>query len=108
MLKNHVLILTLCTTIGCASNPYKVKEVDTEVQSVHGQIQGATIAVDIKGQAIIQKKTQAEVELRTQTWKNYDLEQEINYDHDELTRCQTELADPTLGGSGKYPIRWFV
>lgn len=100
-LNSCTLVMTLCILTGCSSNPYKVKEIDTEVKSTHGQLQGAMIAVDLQGQAIIQKETDAEVQLREQTWKNYDLERDLNYSHEALTQCQNEMADPRLGGSGK-------
>jgi hypothetical protein len=102
-LKNvkEVMILALSLATGCSTNPYKVKEVDADVKSTHGSIQGATIAIDKNDQAIIQKENDAEVELREQTWKNYDLEKKLNYDYGQLKQCQNELADPRLGGSGQ-------
>lgn len=95
-----LLVLTCCIW-GCASSPNKVRELDTEVKSTHGSVQESTIAVDKQNQAILQKETSPEAALREQIWKNFDLEKQIQTQHESLKRCLTEMSDPRLGGSSQ-------
>ena len=93
-------VLSILLVTACAGNKYKVKEVETEVQT-QGTYQGAKIGLNENKEAVVQTETAADVELRQIAWKNYDLEQKIAAEHGLLTRCREEVADPRLGGSGQ-------
>ena len=95
------LILIPLLVAGCATNPYKVKPVDSTVDSSHGSVGNESIAVDKDKQAVVQKETSAQEELREQVWANRDLEQKIETNFGQFRRCQAETADPRLGGTGK-------
>lgn len=85
---------------ACASNPHRVLDINADVKEKYGTNQGAMIAIDKDGQAVIQRDTDAEVELREQQWRNIDLEKTVETKHESLERCRIELADPRLGGNG--------
>ena len=89
-----VLILS-----GCSSNPNKAKDLDTKVDA-KGAYHGEVIGLNDNKEVVIEKQQNADAELRELGWKQYDLEQKIHTDHESLTRCREELADPRLGGSG--------
>ena len=89
------LILTSC------ANPYKVKELDDSKLEKKGEFQGATIGVNEDREVVIEKKTEADSELRKLAAASYDLEVKLAHQHDELTRCREELADARLGGTGR-------
>lgn len=90
-------ILTLMS--GCASSPYQAKEVDTEIQP-KGYIQNAVIGLNTKQEIVVQEETQVDIVLRKVRWENYDLERVAVDEHEHLSQCRSELADPRLGGSG--------
>jgi hypothetical protein len=92
------IALALAFLGACASNPNKAK--DIEKVDTRAAYQGESIGMNDNKEVIIQKQTGADVELRNLGWQSYDLERKIQSDHELLTRCREELADPRLGGSG--------
>ena len=80
---------------GCSSS---VKKIDTEMD-VKGTTQNGSVGVK-DGQAVIQQEVMADQELRSQQWRNYELERNLLDEHVWLKRCRTEVADPRLGGNG--------
>jgi hypothetical protein len=84
---------------GCSSNPNKAKDLDTKLDT-KGAIGGEQIGLNDNKEVVIQKQANTDAELRELGWKEYDLEQKIHSDHELLTQCREELADPRLGGSG--------
>lgn len=84
---------------GCSTTPYQLERVNNQL-SEQGKIGDASIGINDKNQAIVQVENTAATELKLQQWRNYDLEKEISYNRSQLSRCQTEIADPRLGGDG--------
>jgi hypothetical protein len=93
-----VLILTVFAA-SCASNPNKAKEIDTAMEE-KGQYQGSKIGMNEDKEVVVQTEKAVDQELREESWKAADLEAKLKSDHDLLTRCRDEVADPRLGGSG--------
>ena len=93
-------LLASALVLPACANPYKVKELDDSKLEKKGEFQGATIGVNEDREVVIEKKTEADSELRTLAAASYDLEVKLAHQHDELTRCREELADPRLGGTG--------
>lgn len=93
----RVIILLMLT--GCSTTPYQLERVNNQL-SEQGKIGDASIGINDKNQAIVQVESTAATELKLQQWRNYDLEKEISYNRSQLSRCQTEIADPRLGGDG--------
>ena len=73
------LVLTSC------ANPYKVRELDDSKLEKKGEFQGATIGVHEDREVVIEKKTEADSELRKLAAASYDLEVKLAHQHDELT-----------------------
>ncbi len=87
---------------ACSSNPLnKAKDLKEEPIEKKGEYKGATIGVTENRDVVIRKESTAEDELRKLAAEAYDLELQLTSDHDLLTRCREELADPRLGGNGK-------
>ncbi len=86
--------------VSCA-NPYKVRELKDSNLEKKGEYQGATIGLNGDREVVIEKRTEADSELRKLAASAYDLEVKLLHAHEELTRCREELSDPRLGGSGK-------
>lgn len=89
----------LVLAAACSSNPNKAKDLDTKIDA-QGGYQGQVIGLNDDKEVIIQKQTSTDAELRELNWKQYELEQKLASDHQLLTRCREEMADPRLGGSG--------
>lgn len=89
----YALILVLLS--GCAS----LKNVDDTIDS-KGTTQNGLVGIK-NGKAIIQESTNAADELRTQQWKNNNLEDTLKDMSYGLKRCREEVADSRLGGSGE-------
>jgi len=90
-----VLFLVACST---TNNKAEDLELDLDLK---GSVDGKKIGIDDDGDVIIQSETDASDELRTQTWVNSKLEDDISREYIDLKRCREDLADPRLGGSGE-------
>ena len=93
-------ILTLALFLGitaCSTN--QVKQLDTSLDPKGNTNEGTLGLKD--GEAIIQQKNQADLELKGVQWQNYDLENELGHEQSLVKWCYTDLADPRLGGSGE-------
>lgn len=93
------LAAALTLAAGC-SNPNKVEELDPTINQ-KGTFQGAKVGVTKDDEAVVQTEKEADQELRETDWGVYDLEQKLKTDHEGLTKCREELADPRLGGNGE-------
>ncbi len=90
----------LCFLASCASNPYKVREINTQLD--HSTKSGAsTIGVNKRGEAIYQTETSVADEVRLQKWQNNQLASEVKSEKYQLSNCRKDLADARLGGSGE-------
>lgn len=96
-----LMTLTTATLLLSCSNPHKVKDLEEDKIEAKGSYMGATIGVNDDKEAVVRTETTAETELKRIAWKNYDLEQRIASEHEVLSRCRDEIADPRLGGAGK-------
>jgi hypothetical protein len=95
-------LLAACWFAACSSNPLnKAKDLKEEPLEKKGEYKGATIGVTEDRDVVIRKESTAEDELRKLAAEAYELELQLTSDHDLLTRCREELADPRLGGNGK-------
>ena len=93
--KKGLIWLTLMLS-ACSTN--QVKQLDTEIDPKGTSQEGVVGLKD--GEAIIQQKQQADLELKGVQWQNYDLENELSHEQSQVKWCYTDLADPRLGGSG--------
>jgi len=91
-------LFTLVLFVSC-SNPNKAKDIDPTIDQ-KGSYQGNKIGLNEDKEVVVQSEKDADQELRETGWKVYDHEQKLKTDHEGLTRCREELADPRLGGSG--------
>ena len=98
MRMNKILILMALSVsaLGCSTG--QVRQLDTSLD-VKGATQDGVVGLK-NGQAIVQKTTSADDELRTQEWRNSKLEDSVNHEFFDLKRCRSDMADSRLGGSG--------
>ena len=98
-MKKIILGLALAVIVtGCASSE-KVREIDTSIDK-KGQVLNGDVGLNDKGEAIIQKQSAADDELRGLVWQNNQLESDLSSEAYMLNWCREDLADPRLGGSG--------
>ncbi|MDA9951446.1 hypothetical protein N9D31_02610 [Oligoflexaceae bacterium] len=95
-----IAILSVLFFGACTTTEGTVGEVDTELNN-KGQVGLSKVGVNEDGQAIVQTETSADDELRIQTWKNKQKEDDVTAVHDQLKQCREDMADPRLGGSGE-------
>ena len=100
LVRYGIMVVAAAGMGACTHNKNEVKEIDTTIDA-KGSVDGGTVGIDKKGEAIIQNEASAQDELRRQQWANSQLEADLGNQHFELRRCRRDLADPRLGGSGE-------
>lgn len=93
-----LILIALMVLVGCSGN--KVKEVDTDLV-VKGTSSLGDIGITNDKMVVIQKKTNADDELRRQQWTNNKLEDQVRIEWLVLKSCREDMADPRLGGNGE-------
>lgn len=99
-----IIIATVATMLitGCATTEHTVKEIETKNITVKGRtLDGGSIAVTEKGQAIIQNEKSVQDELVIQEMVNSHLMDDVQREAFDLKQCRIDLANPRLGGSGE-------
>ena len=107
----NFLILVLLGAVlmtGCASNPYKAKEIETEMKKKQSVSAGENLGVK-DGNIIVQKKVEMNEELRRIQNEVYSLEDKVYGNrkygsqglYGALKTCRKELTSKKYGGTGK-------
>lgn len=100
-----LIVLFFALLSGC-SHSGKVRDISDEfsIESSHGHTsQGEAIILDKNSNAFVQETTPASTELRIQETVNEHLTEQYESEEYALERCQSDLADPRLGGNGVAP-----
>jgi hypothetical protein len=99
-----ITILALCPILayltGCATQ-HQAKELDDTNLNVKGHSTYGEIGINDDGQAVIQIKKSAEVELRSQEMANYYFAEKLRDEVFFLHDCRVATSDPANGGSGE-------
>lgn len=94
-------------TIGCASNPHKAKEIETEMENTS---EVGTEKIGLKdGNMVVQKKVEMNEELRRLQNEVYSLEDRVYGNrkygsqglYGALKSCRIKLTSKEMGGDGK-------
>jgi hypothetical protein len=104
-MKNFImryLVIIIVFATGCATNPYKVKEIDTKIES-KGRVGDSTLGLNDKKEAILQEEVSASDELVIQENVNMKIQEDLENENFKLKECRMDLADPRLGGRGDIP-----
>lgn len=111
-LRNSLVLLSLPVLMaGCASNPHKAKDVETNIDN-SAQVSGDTKIGVKDGNLVVQKKVQMNEELRRLQNEVYSLEDKVYGNrkygseglYGALKTCKKKLSSKALGGTGK--LRW--
>jgi len=96
----RLIIACLVLTALPACSSKKIKPAD-EPLNVTGRMGDKEIGLNDDNEGIIQDSVAVEDELRSLSWKNYEIERRIRQDRATLVQCRTDLADPRLSGNKK-------
>lgn len=94
-MKSILLVLIL---VGCTITEYRVKELDTTLEGKKSATGDGVLALNTKGQAIIQKERTASNELIIAQMVNAEFKRQLDNEYYDLKRCRKDMADPRLGG----------
>lgn len=102
-----LICFALIVGAGCASNPHKAKEIDTEMESSTA-VGGEKIGIK-DGNMVVQKKVQMNEELRRIQNEVYSLEDRVYGNrkygsqglYGALKSCRVKLTSKEMGGDGK-------
>lgn len=105
------LLLIEILFTACATNPNKVKDIDTKLENTQDVGAGSTLGVK-DGYMVVQKKVMMNEELRKLQYQVYELEDRVYGSrkfgslglYGVLRDCRLQLSDPKNGGDGK--LRW--
>lgn len=113
---NYLLFAAVLLSIellftACASNPNKVKDIDTKLENTSSVNGDTTLGVK-DGYMVVQKKVMMNEELRKLQYEVYELEDRVygsrKYGslglYGVLRECKLQLSDTKNGGDGK--LRW--
>lgn len=104
-----ILLGTVCLYLGCATNPHKAKNIETEIENKEDVGAGETVGTNDKGEMIVQKKVQLATFLRDLQVDVYKMESEIYGDESTgrsglygvLRDCRDDVRSKKVGGDGK-------
>jgi len=94
-----LIALAFINLTGCTT-AHSVQSVETTLQP-QGRSTYGEIGINDDGQAVVQVRKSAEVELRSQEMANYAIAERVRDEAFHLHSCRESLADPGLGGSGE-------
>jgi len=108
ILNAMLALLTLTFFVGCASNPYKAKKVDTKMNKSEAVSGNESLGVK-DGNLVVQKKVQMNEELRRLQNEVYSLEDKVYGNrkygsqglYGSLKTCRKALTSKKYGGTGK-------
>ncbi len=93
--------MILITLLSACSTSHKVEKVDTKIDA-QSTYRDSKIGINADNQAILQTEVSPEVELDRAIWANNDLEAKLKTEYSYLKWCRQDMADPRLGGDGKF------
>lgn len=88
-MKNIILAALSLVSVACTTTR-EVRNVDTEILA-KSRANDGVVGLNSKNEAIIQKKTDAGVELTIQEHVNENLQSNLNYERDRLKDCRREM-----------------